>query len=256
MKKKIIVGNWKMNPETSARAREIFSTISRRAKKFKQLEVVICPPAVYLGLFKKSSAKTGKNFSLGVQDIFWERSGPYTGEISPAMALSLGASFAIVGHSERRARGETDLVVSKKALAAARAGLRAIVCVGERERDAGGAYFEFLKNQIKGSLAGARPRDLRRVLIAYEPLWAIGKSFKEAMKPADVYEMSLFIKKVLTDLFGKDAALAAPILYGGSVNFENAGLIVKEGEVEGLLVGRESLDPENFTKLLRTINGL
>ncbi len=249
--KKIIVGNWKMNPETPERAREIFRAVSRRAKKLKRVEVVVCPPAVYLSLFKKP---LGKNFSLGVQDIFWERSGPYTGEISSAMVLALGASFAIIGHSERRALGETDAVVSKKVLAAARGGLRSILCIGEGERDSGGAYFEFLKNQIKASLLGARPTDLRKVLIAYEPLWAIGKSFQDAMKPSDVHEMTIFIKKTLTDLFGKDVAITVPILYGGSVNFENAGLIIKEGNVDGLLVGRESLDPENFTKLLRVIN--
>ncbi|KKU25885.1 MAG: Triosephosphate isomerase [Candidatus Magasanikbacteria bacterium GW2011_GWA2_46_17] len=240
-----------MNPETAARAQEIFRAVSRRAKQFKTVDVVICPPIAYLSLFKKPSRK---HFFLGVQDVFWERIGAYTGQISPVMALGLGASFAIVGHSERRAQGETDEVVSKKVFSAARSGLRVILCVGERERNSGGAYFEFLKNQIRASLAGARSSDLKKILIAYEPVWAIGRSFKEAMKPADVYEITLFIKKVLTDLFSKDAALSVPILYGGSVNFENAGPIIKEGNVDGLLVGRESLDPENFGKLLSTIN--
>ncbi|MDO8590463.1 MAG: triose-phosphate isomerase [bacterium] len=249
--KTIIVGNWKMNPATPERAREVFGAISRRAKKFKNVEVVICPPSLYLSLFRKPS---GKNFSLGLQDVFWEQSGSYTGEISSNMAVGLGASFAIVGHSERRAQGETDEIVSKKVLAATRGGLMTILCIGERERDTNGAYFEFLRNQIRSSLLGVRLTSIRKVLIAYEPVWAIGKSFKDAMKPADIYEMTLFIKKVLSDLFGKEVALLVPILYGGSVNFENAGTIVKEGGINGLLVGRESLDPENFTKLLKVIN--
>lgn len=252
-RKKLVVANWKMNPETPAEAKEIFSAVSRRTKQFKNVEVVICPPTVYLSLFKKPS---GKNLSLGVQDIFWEQSGSYTGEVNAKMVRELGASFAIVGHSERRALGETDAVASKKVLAATRGGLRAILCIGERERDSGGAYFEFLKNQIKNSLTGVRPNDLQRIIIAYEPVWAIGKSFKDAMKPSDVHEMSLFIKKVLSDMFGKDSALRVPVLYGGSVNFENAGPILTEGNVDGLLVGRQSIDARGFITLLKAVNAI
>ena len=252
-KRKIVVANWKMNPETPARAREIFRVVSRQAKKFNSVDVVVCPPVAFLSLFKKPP---GKNLSLGVQDIFWEKSGPFTGETSPMMVSGLGASFTIVGHSERRTLGETDAVVAKKVLAALRSSLGAIVCIGERERDSGGAYFEFIKNQILSSLLGVPPRNLKQIIIAYEPLWAIGKSFKDAMKPAEVHEMAIFIRKVLTDTFGKATAISMPILYGGSVNFENAPLIIEEGNVDGLLVGRESLDPENFIKLLSTINEL
>lgn len=250
-KKRIIIANWKMNPRTAEEARKIFSATSRTAKKFKNAEVVVCPPVIFLSLFKKPAIK---NLSLGVQDIFWEQSGAHTGEISVGMAMGLGATNSIIGHSERRVLGESDETVSKKVLSAVRAGARAVVCVGERERDSGGAYFEFLKNQIRASLAGLKQSDLQNVIIAYEPVWAIGKSFKDAMKPADVYETAIFIKKVLADIFGKPSALSVSILYGGSVNFENAEAIISEGEVDGLLVGRESLDTKNFAKLISVIN--
>ena len=240
-----------MNPPTLNDAKEIFQALRRAAKKYNNVRLVVCPPAFYLGFLRKAAEK---NLSLGVQNIFWEEGGSYTGELSSGMAQSLGASFAIIGHSERRALGESDNSVSRKAISAIRAGLSPIICVGETEHDSGGAYFEFLKNQIKNSLAKITRRYLSLVTLAYEPVWAIGKSFKDAMKPPEVYETSLFIRKILTDMYGKETALKVPILYGGSVNFENAGAIVSEGRVAGLLVGRESLNPKNFSLLLKAVN--
>lgn len=252
-KRKIIVGNWKMNPETPERAREIFRAVSRQAKKNKAVDVIICPPAAFLSLFKNPSVK---NFSLGAQDVFWEKSGPFTGEVSPTMIAALGASFSIIGHSERRALGETDAEVARKVLVAIRSGLKVILCVGERERDAGGAYFEFIKNQIKNSLQGARPSDLKQLIVAYEPVWAIGKSFKDAMRPSEIHEMSLFIKKILSDMFGKDMALAVPIIYGGSAEAQNTRAILSEGQVDGLLVGHKSLVPEDFIEIIKIANAV
>ncbi len=249
--KVLVVANWKMNPETPEEAKMIFAAECRAAKKTTNVELVVCPPALYIGCLRKP---TGGNISFGVQDVFWAPVGPYVGEISPVMAHNSSVRYAVIGHSERRSLGETDEVVSKKAAAAVRAGLSAIVCIGERERDAGGTYFSFLKNQLQLSLGALRPRDLSSLIIAYEPIWAVGKSFKDAMKPSDVYGTSLFIKKVLSDMFGKEYALRTPILYGGSVDFENAGPILCEGKVAGLLVGRQSLDLENFPKLLSVIN--
>lgn len=253
MKKKIIVANWKMNPDSPEKAREIFAAAVRAARKLKHVSLVVCPPALYAGLFKKPSER---NIFLGLQDVFWEKGGAHTGEVGAGMARAFGISYAIIGHSERRRLGETDEVVSKKVLAALQAGLRPIVCIGEAERDADGAYFNFLKNQIRGSLASVRPQQLKEVIIAYEPLWAIGKSFKDAMKPPAVHETAIFIRKVLADMFTVPAAAAVPVLYGGSVDAENAGPIVSEGRVDGLLVGRQSLDSENFPKLLSILNGL
>lgn len=252
-KRKIVIGNWKMNPSTELEARELFKKLKAKSKKFKGIEVVICPPALHTALFKKT---TEKNFSLGVQNVFSEQRGAYTGEVSAEMVSDVGATYTILGHSERRALGETDAMIAKKVLGAIATELTVVLCVGEKERDSGGVYFEFLKNQIKNSLSGIKPGDLRKVIIAYEPVWAIGKSFKDAMKPAEVYEMTIFIKKVLSDIFGKDPALLVPILYGGSANFENAEAIFKEGNVNGFLLGRESLNPDNFGKLLTVIDVL
>ena len=248
-----MVGNWKMNPGSPEKAKEIFSGVSRKAVSFGKVCVVMCPPSVFLSLFKKPKAK---NVFLGAQDVFWEQAGSHTGEIGPLQVKEAGGTYVILGHSERRALGETDTDVSKKVGASLRAGLSPIVCVGEKERDSSVSYFEFLKNQIKGSLAGLRSSDLESIIIAYEPVWAIGKSFKDAMKPSDVHEMSLFIKKVLSDLYTKEIGLVVPILYGGSVNFENGEAIFTGGQVQGFLVGRESLDPLNFIKLISVVNGL
>lgn len=250
-KKKIVVANWKMNPKTSLEARDLFKKVKLRAKVFSEIEVVICPPALYLPLFSKM---TQKNFSLGVQNVFSEQSGSFTGEIGPGMAADAGASFVILGHSERRAMGETDQLVAKKVSASLSSGLLVVLCVGEKERDSSARFYEFLKNQIRTSLGAVKASDLKKIIIAYEPVWAIGKSFKDAMKPAELYEMTIFIKKVFADMFTADVAHSVRILYGGSVNFENAPQIIKEGGVQGLLVGRESLDAESFSKLLKAVH--
>ncbi|MES2087720.1 MAG: triose-phosphate isomerase [Patescibacteria group bacterium] len=251
--RKIIVANWKMNPKTDLEARTLFAATKRSAKICKKIDVVVCPPVLYAPFFKKTDSK---NLFLGAQNIFWEQGGSYTGEVSAEMVSDIGASFAIIGHSERRAFGETDAMVSKKVLAALRSKITVILCIGEKERDASGAYYEFLKNQIRTSLFGVKGNSVKNILIAYEPVWAIGKSFKDAMKPAELYEMTIFIKKVFADLFGADVAHALQILYGGSVNFENAKSIVTEGQVDGFIIGRESVDPENFKKLLTVVNAI
>src|SRR3990167_8240806 len=149
------------------------------------------------------------------------------------MLKSLGVSYCLVVHSERRAIGETDEDVSKKVNAALRESLKVIVCIGERERDSSGAYFEFLKNQLKKSLAGVQPRFLSDLIIAYEPVWAIGKSFRESMTPDDIREMTIFIQKVLSDSYDRKMVAAIPIIYGAAVEPENVAAVLQEGEVAG-----------------------
>lgn len=245
--KKLIVGNWKMNPTTLAEARRIFGAAKRSAAKIRRAEAVICPPFLYLTTLAKS-AKNARNLALGVQDIFWEIAGSYTGEISPTMVLNSGAKYAIVGHSERRVLGELDNQVAKKAVLALKLGLRPIVCVGESVRDEKGEYLGFLKNQIRNSLQGITEKLLENLIIAYEPVWAIGG--KEAMKPEQVEETGIFIRKILADLYGQEAVMKLPILYGGSVDAKNAEAIVYQGNVQGLLIGRQSLEPESFRAIL------
>lgn len=248
--KKIIVGNWKMNPSTLAEARRIFGLAKRTAPKIRRAEAVICPPFLYLPALAKL-AKNARNISLGVQNLFWETAGSYTGEISPAMVLNLGVRYAIIGHSERRMLGETDLMVSKKATLALKLGLRAIVCIGESTRDEKGEYLGFLKNQIKNSLQGIAGKLLENLIIAYEPVWAIGG--REAMKPDQVEELGIFIRKTLSDIYNQEEAMKMPILYGGSVDAKNAEAIVYQGNVQGLLIGRQSLEPESFRAILEVM---
>ena len=252
-KKKLIVANWKMNPASLAEARVLWSKVKLAGGKLDGVETVICPPFPYVGLF----AHTGTTrVRLGAQDVFWANTGRATGEVSPEMLKDIGVSYVIVGHSERRALGETDEIVSKKVRAILAEGLIPIVCIGERERDADGRYFDILKNQIKCSLAGLRRPDFREFVIAYEPLWAIGKSAREAMTPRDIHETSIFIRKVLADMYDADTAQVPVLLYGGSAEEGNTAPILLEGGVAGLLVGHASLHAEEFIAMLKTANAI
>lgn len=246
--KKIIVANWKMNPSTVVEARALFAKTKRAASRLEKVETVICPPFPYLGIF--SHAGTSR-FSLGAQDVFYSNSGRATGEVSPEMLCDIGVSYCIVGHSERRALGETDEIVSKKIKAVLAEGLTAILCIGEKERDVEGHYFDILKQQMAASLFGIRRPQFRDVVIAYEPIWAIGKSAREAMAPRDICEMSIFIRKVLADIYDQETAVVPAVIYGGSAEEENADAILTEGNVQGLLVGHKSLDANAFIGILR-----
>jgi triosephosphate isomerase len=252
MKKKIIVGNWKMNPTTLEEARRIYRSVKNTADKLNKIDTVICPPFVYLSTFLNKRIQS--SIKIGAQDTFFEENGSFTGEISPLMLKNLGITYVIVGHSEKRAKGELDEIIAKKVQVLLEIGLHPILCVGEKERDTHGAYLDILKTQIKNSLNKVAKKNIGKLIIAYEPVWAIGA--KEAMSPTDIHEMSLFIKKVLADIYGHDEALSTTVLYGGSVNFRNAGDIIIKGEVDGLLVGRESINSAGFTELLKVVDSL
>ena len=248
-KKILIVANWKMNPETAEKAKEIFLGTKKTTKILKNVRVVVCPPFVYLSNLEKLNAGS---VVLGAQDVFWDKAGSYTGEISPGMLSKEG--YVIIGHSERRALGESDELISKKIISAIKSGLRPILCIGEKERDVHGEYFNFLRTQITNSLVKVSKKYLTKLVIAYEPIWAIGKSEAEAMRPRDIHETSIFIKKVLSDIYDKKVAVLVPILYGGSVGYENAKDIIVQGEVSGLLVGHESLKVDKFSALLKNVD--
>jgi triosephosphate isomerase len=251
--KRLIIANWKMNPPSMAEARALFRKTKQVGSRLERVETVICPSHTHLGLF----AHTGTTrVSLGAQDVFWANGARATGEVSPEMLADLGVSYCIVGHSERRALGETDEVVSKKVKAVLAEGIRPILCIGERARDENAGYFEVLKNQLKASLSGIQRRFLSELVIAYEPLWAIGKSARDAMKPRDIRETSIFIRKVLTDLYDAETARQPALLYGGSAEPENTAAILSEGGVSGLLVGHASLDAEGFGKMLKSASSV
>jgi triosephosphate isomerase len=248
--KPLIVANWKMNPASAELAHALFVETERAAGKNKNVKVVVCPPYIYLPELEKIK---NKSVELGAQDVFSENAGSFTGEIGPQMLKKQGEKYVIIGHSERREIGETDELISKKVLAALKAKLKVILCVGESVRDGHGEYLLFLRNQLNASLSGVSKRYLKDLIIAYEPIWAIGKSDEEAMKPTDLHETSLYIKKVLSEIYKSPSVISIPILYGGSVSFKNANELLTLGEVQGLLVGHESLSAKKFESLLLSL---
>lgn len=242
-----------MNPATLKEARIIFSKIKKIASLCKKVDTVICPPTLYLSpLFSKSS---GGAVALGAQNTSsFEGNGAYTGFVSPSMLKNAGAEFVIIGHSERRREGETDAVINKKILASLSVGLKVIFCVGEKERNHDGHFLEFVKRQIHSGLQGVSKKALPDVLIAYEPVWAIGA--ENAILPRDLHQMKIFIRKVLSEFFGPNAVEKVPVIYGGTVNPENVETLLLAGEVDGFLVGRESLNSKNFGIILQVAHSL
>ena len=243
--KKIIVANWKMNPTSAREARQLFWQIKNKARKLKGVETVIAPPFVYLPLFRPTSY-----FKLGAQDVSFADEGAWTGEISTQMLRDLKVSYVLVGHSERRELGETNDAVHQKLAAALSRGLRAVLCVGEKERSRD-AFPALVREEIKSALKGVPRRFAARTLIAYEPVWAISsRSGGRADTPQNFFEMSIFIRRLVLDLWGKSAALKLPILYGGSVNSKNAAGFLGVKSSGGLLVGQASLNPGEFIRIL------
>lgn len=243
-----------MNPGTAKEAVEIFNPIKKVAAKWPKVSIVICPPFVYLNDLKKRTGTA--NIFLGAQDVFWEKEGAFTGEVSLSMIKNIGASYVILGHSERRAMGESNETVNKKTIAALKIGLKVILCVGEKIRDGQGEFLEFLKNEIRDSLNKVQKKFLKNLIIAYEPIWAIGKKESEAMSARDMQETAIYIKKILSEIYGREEAVKVPILYGGSVGGENAEEIIKEGKIDGLLVGHQSLNPWSFIEILKNTESL
>jgi triosephosphate isomerase (TIM) len=250
VKKRLIVANWKMNPVDLKEATKIFAILKRvNLKKVKDM-VVICPPEIYLSDF--SLKYKGGKFKFGAQDVSISNNPESTGEISAEMLKNLKAEYVIVGHSERRALGETNSVVAKKIRNAVDKGLKVILCVGEEHRDMNGEYLRFVEKQLFESLEGFNKKNIANLYVAYEPVWAIGKG-SSSVDSNDLHQMNLFIKKVLVSIFDRKIGLSVPIIYGGSVDEENAKQLMAAGEVDGLLIGRASLNPYVFTKILKIL---
>jgi triosephosphate isomerase len=252
IKKKIIVGNWKMNPPSLKEAEKLFGSISKSISGIKKTEIVICPPFLYLEKLKKFARK----ISLGAQDTFWGDVGAFTGEVSADMLYNIGVKYVIVGHSERRAIGEDNSDVNKKIKASLSAGLRPILCVGEKVRDENHEYFNVVKTQLLECLIGISKNSISKVIVAYEPIWAISSTpDRKDATPEDSKEMVIFIRKILSDKFGAESSQIR-IIYGGSVNEKDAEDFLKNGGVDGLLPGRASLDPKKFSQIIKTCETL
>lgn len=246
---KIVVGNWKMNPPSKKEAEFLLSKISQSLKNTKGSNVVICPPFSYLNLKNKS-----KKITFGAQNVSSKTEGSWTGEVSVSMLKSIGITHVILGHSERRSLGEKDEEINEKLINVLKAKLTPILCVGERERDRDANYLSFVEDQIKKCFLNVSKSDVKKIIIAYEPVWAIGKDSKREATKEEFIEMKIFIKKIISDLYDLKTAHDIKIIYGGSVNKDNAKLFVKEGQADGLLVGRDSLNYKNFEQIIKSIN--
>lgn len=247
MRKAIIAGNWKMN-KTPDEARALMEELIPLVAD-AECDVVVCPP--FVDLCPVSKAIKGTNIHLGAQNIHWAKSGAFTGEISADMLKKFGVEYAIVGHSERRQYfGETDATVNMRAKAALENGITPIICVGEsleqRER---GETDEFVASQVRGALEGISADDARRVVIAYEPIWAIGTGRTATAEMAE--ETIIVIRKTLRSIFGNDAAETVRIQYGGSMNPQNAASLMAMENIDGGLIGGASLKAEDFSKVVK-----
>jgi len=246
VKKKVVVGNWKMNPMTIKEAKALAEGVKKSSARLQNVEVVLCPPYMFIpSIISKSKVK------VGAQDVSFEDNGSHTGEVSATQIVGVGATHVIIGHSERRKMGEKEGDIAKKVLKAVATGLTPIICIGEDIHDTDGKYLEVVRGQLLASLILLKKTEIWKVVIAYEPVWAVGAT--EPMTTYDLHQMSLYIRKILAEEYGK-VAVGIPVLYGGSVDATNAAEIVSKGEVDGLLVGRESLSVVNFTALLRSVN--
>lgn len=246
-KLKLIVANWKMNPRTLKDAKKIFNDFKKEKVNYTNKTVVLCPPSIFLRDLKKMY--TGSKIFWGVQDVHYEEDGQFTSDISIPMTKEAGARFAIIGHSEVRAKGETDEIIAKKVFKCLKAEMHTLLCVGEKVHDSQATYLGIVAEQLRNALKYISPALVKKLVIVYEPIWAIGKG-KTAMNTHDIHFMNLFIKKELMHKFGKNIGSHIPVLYGGSVDSYNAQAIIKEGMVDGLLVGRSSLNSDEFAKII------
>ncbi len=246
MRKPIIAGNWKMN-KTPEEAKELVTALGPLVKNAK-CDVVICPPFVDLCAVKPIIA--GTNIHLGVQNIHWAEKGAFTGEISADMLKAHGVEYAIVGHSERRQYfGETDATVNQRAKAAIAAGITPIICVGESlEQRESGVTNAVVSGQTKAALDGIEAKDVETLVIAYEPIWAIGTG-KTATKE-DANATIAVIRGAIAEVYGKDVAEKVRIQYGGSMNPKNASELMSMPEIDGGLIGGASLKAEDFSKVV------
>ncbi|KPJ71422.1 hypothetical protein AMJ50_02180 [Parcubacteria bacterium DG_74_3] len=250
MKQPLIVANWKCNPTTLAEAQKLLKTIEKGVKNIKKVEVVICPPFVYLSGFRFRAS----GFRLGAQDCFWEEKGAFTGEISAKMLKGLGCKYVIIGHSERKGHlKETNEMIAKKMKAAIAAGLKPIFCIGETQKEKReGQGLRTLNSQISKGLKDIKEKEARNIIIAYEPVWAIGTG-----KPCEVdttLTKSLIIRQVLKKRYSLSLSRKTRILYGGSVTSQNALKYIRGAKMNGLLVGGASLKAQEFSKIVKEVS--
>jgi triosephosphate isomerase (TIM) len=253
MRKIIIAGNWKLN-KTTVEAVELVNLLKRELSMIDEVGIIVCPP--FTALTEVGDVLVESNIKLGAQNLFWEDSGAFTGEVSGPMLKDLRVEYVIIGHSERRQFfGETNETVHKRLLAALKNGLLPIVCVGETlsEREAG-KTFDVIKKQCEGAFQKVSPTDMQKVIVAYEPVWAIGTG--KTATPAQAQEVHHYIRGLLKKMFDEDVAATIPIQYGGSVKPENTKELMSQPDIDGALVGGASLKSDSFSQIVKNSCGL
>lgn len=247
IRRKLIAGNWKMN-KTAAEGVSLAQDIVAAAGKEPSVDVVLCPP--FTALESVSRVLEGQAVKLGAQNMHPERSGAFTGEVSAEMLRTLYVTHVILGHSERRTLfGETDDFINRKVVVALAHQMKPILCVGETlaERDAG-TTLAVVQRQVEACLRGVKPDQITTVIIAYEPVWAIGTG--KTATPEIAEETHEFCRSILAEHFGKRASSSMPILYGGSVKPENTAALMQEKDINGALVGGASLEAKTFSQIV------
>ena len=251
MRRTVIAGNWKMNM-TPAQTKAFITELAPMVAGMDKCDIVLCVPAIDIPAAVE--AAEGTNINIGAENVHFKASGAYTGEISAEMLVSAGVKYVVVGHSERRQYfGETDQTVNLRTLAAVNAGLTAIVCVGEtlEQRELG--YTEtLLKYQTKIALTGVSREQLKNIVVAYEPVWAIGTGVTATADQAD--EGNGFVRAAIAEMYGREAAEEVTVQYGGSMNDANAAELLSKVNVDGGLIGGASLKTDKFTAIVKAAN--
>lgn len=247
-RKPMVAGNWKMNKGLYA-TRDLLRELVPALSGVEGVDVVVCPPFVGLGVANRELENS--SIKLGAQNLHWQESGAFTGEISPSMVKDL-CDFVIIGHSERRAMfGETDESVNKKVHAALKVGLSPIVCVGETlDENKSGLTSEVVSRQVREGLAGVEPEQAVKLIIAYEPVWAIGTGLAATPEGANAVHRDV-IRPILVELFGDKIGNGMRILYGGSVKADNAKELFDQSDIDGGLIGGASLKADSFVSIVR-----
>lgn len=247
----LIIGNWKAYLDAPEKVKKVAAAGKRIASGTKQVELAVAPTFTHMGLLgldKRSKLK------LAAQDVSDATGQALTGEVTAASLAAMGVTYVILGHSERRARGESDAVIAEKIKRVLAQGMVPVVCVGERERDEEAQYLREVREQVASAFSDLNQKERLQLVIAYEPVWAIGKSGLEAASPQDLEEMVLYLRKLFSDFLPGKANQKVRILYGGSVDASNARTLVAGTGIDGFLVGRASTDGKSLAELVKAVS--
>lgn len=245
----LIVANWKAYVEDFGKAKKLFAVSKKLARDLKN-DIVLAPPAPLLGAL---ALRNRSKVAFAAQDVSFTTGGAETGEITAQAYAAIGATFALIGHSERRATGDTDTIVATKLAHALTHGLTPILCIGEQERDDEGRYLASVREKLTSAIEPLTAKERPRIIIAYEPVWAISANTGSAIEPNDLAEMVLYIRKVLAELLPGKSSTHSLVLYGGSVESSDVRALAAVSGVDGFLVGHQSVDPIAFAAIIKQL---